>query len=108
MPGHQQIFRPRHINYLFGLICGDLGIGVSVGWWTGNHNRHHAHPNTEGADPEVMGVLAHSGNRARADRGIRRLIFRRQTWLFFPMVLLKAGGLHFASIWAVARWATTQ
>ncbi|MET9026292.1 acyl-CoA desaturase [Nocardia sp. NPDC004168] len=103
--GHRQIFAGRQANYLFGVIAGNLGIGVSIGWWVSNHNRHHAHPNTEGSDPDVMGVLAHSGDRARTGKGIRRLIFRYQAWLFFPMLLLEAGSLHYASVRAVLRWA---
>ncbi|MGW4718705.1 fatty acid desaturase, partial [Nocardia sp. NPDC004260] len=103
--GHRQIFAGRRANYLFGVIAGNLGIGVSIGWWVSNHNRHHAHPNTEGSDPDVMGVLAHSGDRARTGKGIRRLIFRYQALLFFPMLLLEAGSLHYASVRAVLRWA---
>lgn len=102
--GHKQIFASRRANYLYGMIVGNLGIGLSIGWWTSNHNRHHAHPNTEGADPDVMGILAHSGERARAGTGIRRLIFRYQAWLFFPMLLLEGGSLHYASVRAVFRW----
>ncbi|WP_338762243.1 acyl-CoA desaturase [Nocardia vulneris] len=102
--GHKQIFASRRANYVYGLIFGNLGIGVSIGWWTSNHNRHHAHPNTEDADPDIMGVLAHSGARARAERGWRRLIFRYQAWLFFPMLLLEGGSLHFASARAALRW----
>ena len=102
--GHRQIFGSRRANYLFGVIAGNLGIGLSIGWWVSNHNRHHAHPNTEGADPDVSGVLAHSGDRARTGRGIRRLIFRYQAWLFFPMLFLEAGSLHYASVRAVLRW----
>lgn len=103
--GHKQIFASRRANYVFGVLFGNLGIGLSIGWWTSNHNRHHAHPNTEGADPDIMGVLAHSGVRARAGRGFRRLIFRYQAWLFFPMLLLEAGSLHYSSVRAVLRWA---
>ncbi|WP_442799991.1 fatty acid desaturase family protein [Nocardia sp. NBC_01730] len=103
--GHRQIFGTRRANYLFGVIAGNLGIGLSIGWWTSNHNRHHAHPNTEGSDPDITGVLAHSGDRARTGKGIRRLIFRYQAWLFFPMLFLEAGSLHYASVRAVMRWA---
>ncbi|MFG3618463.1 fatty acid desaturase family protein [Nocardia sp. NPDC047654] len=102
--GHRQIFGTRRADYLYGVLFGNLGIGVSIGWWTSNHNRHHAHPNTEGADPDVMGVLAHSGDRAHAARGLRRLIFRNQAWLFFPMLLLEGWSLHYASARAVLRW----
>ncbi|MGO4647573.1 fatty acid desaturase [Nocardia sp. 2YAB30] len=101
--GHRQIFGTRRADYLFGLLFGNLGIGVSIGWWTSNHRRHHAHPNTEGADPDIMGVLAHSVGRARAGQGLRRLIFRYQGWLFFPMLLLEAGSLHYSSVRAIVR-----
>ncbi|WP_084529310.1 fatty acid desaturase family protein [Nocardia crassostreae] len=102
--GHRQIFRTRRANYLYGLFAGNLAIGLSIGWWTSNHNRHHAHPNTEGADPDISGILAHSGDRAATGKGWRRFIFRYQSWLFFPMLLLEAGSLHYASVRAVLSW----
>ncbi|WP_244976202.1 fatty acid desaturase family protein [Nocardia huaxiensis] len=102
--GHRQIFRTRRANHLYGLIAGNLAIGLSIGWWTSNHNRHHAHPNTEGADPDVSGILAHSAHRVATEKGWRRFIFRYQAWLFFPMLLLEAGSLHYSSARAVAKW----
>ncbi|MEC3955992.1 acyl-CoA desaturase [Nocardia sp. CDC153] len=102
--GHRQIFATRRANHRYGLLVGNLATGVSIGWWTSNHNRHHAHPNTEGADPDVSGILAHSGRRASAETGWRRFVFRYQAWLFFPMLLLEAGSLHFSSVRAVLTW----
>ncbi|MGI5218438.1 fatty acid desaturase family protein [Nocardia sp. CA-290969] len=101
--GHRQISGRRNTDYLLGLLFGNLAIGVSIGWWTSNHNRHHAHPNTEDADPDIMGVLAHSTLRARAGRGVRRLIFRYQGWLFFPLLLLEGWSLHFAGVRALVQ-----
>jgi fatty acid desaturase len=104
--GHRQVFRTRRANYALGVICGNLGIGLSYGWWTGKHNRHHAHPNTEGVDPDVMiGPLAFSGTRAQAGRGVQRLLFRYQAYLLVPMMFLEAAGLHTASIRALIRQA---
>src|SRR3954469_15894228 len=51
--GHRQIFRSRRANYLVGLFHANLAIGLSYGWWIDKHNRHHANPNTEGADPDI-------------------------------------------------------
>ena len=100
--GHQQIFRSRKANYLLGVACGNLGVGLSFGWWTSKHNRHHAHPNTEDADPDIMiGVLAFSGGQAHAARGVRRLVFRCQAFLLFPMMFLEAASLHGASLRSV-------
>ena len=96
--GHRQVFATRRANYVLGVLCGDLGIGLSYGWWTGKHSRHHAHPNTEGADPDVMiGPLAFSGTRAQAGRGVQRLLFRYQACLVVPMLFLEAGSLHVTS-----------
>jgi fatty acid desaturase len=102
--GHSQVFRSRRANVLLGVACGNLGTGLSHGWWTGKHNRHHAHPNTEGADPDIMiGVLAFSAARARAARGIQRLIFRYQAYLLIPMLFFEALSLHASSIRSVTR-----
>ena len=104
--GHQQVFRSRRANYVLGVSCSNLGTGLSYGWWTGKHNRHHAHPNTEGADPDIMiSVLAFSGGRALASRGIQRLAFRYQAYLLVPMLFFEAIGLHAASIRALTRRA---
>ena len=102
--GHRQVFASARSNYLLGIACGNLGVGLSYGWWVAKHNRHHAHPNTDGEDPDLaISVLAFTGGRARASRGLRRLIFRYQAWLLIPLLFLEAIGLHTASIRALAQ-----
>jgi fatty acid desaturase len=97
--GHSQVFRTRRANTVLGIACGNLGTGVSYDWWAGKHNRHHAHPNTEGADPDIMiSVLAFSGAQAQAGQGVQRLIFRYQAYLLVPMLFLEAVSLHASSI----------
>jgi len=97
--GHSQVFRTRRANAVLGIACGNLGAGVSYEWWTGKHNRHHAHPNTEGADPDIaIGALAFSPASAQAARGIQRLVFRYQAYLVIPMLFLEALSLHASSI----------
>ncbi len=39
--GHRQVFRSARANYLLGAACGNLGVGLSYGWWVSKHNRHH-------------------------------------------------------------------
>ncbi|HEY6792329.1 MAG TPA: acyl-CoA desaturase [Trebonia sp.] len=102
--GHSQVFRSRRANVVLGVACGNLGTGLSQSWWTGKHNRHHAHPNTEGADPDIaIGVLAFTTAKAQSGRGIQRLFFRYQAYLLIPMLFLEAGSLHASSIRSVAR-----
>ena len=57
------------------MLLGNLGIGLSYGWWVSKHNRHHAHPNTEGADPDITpGRLAFTAAQAGAGRGLARFM----------------------------------
>jgi fatty acid desaturase len=100
--GHRQIFSSRRASYVAGILIGNLGIGLGYGWWVSKHNRHHAHPNTEGADPDIApGALAFSASQASASRGAARLLYRYQAYLFFPMLLLEGVNLHVASIQAL-------
>jgi fatty acid desaturase len=71
--GHRQVFGTRRANYVAGVLLGNLGIGLSYGWWVDKHNRHHAHPNTEDADPGIsVGAFAFTAGQARASRGLAR------------------------------------
>jgi fatty acid desaturase len=103
--GHRQIFRSRRANYLVGLLHGNLAIGLSYGWWVDKHNRHHAHPNQEGKDPDVaIGALAFTTEQANAKSGrVTRFIARHQRYMFFPLLLLEAVQLHKSSVEAVFR-----
>jgi fatty acid desaturase len=110
--GHRQICAARRPSYILGLLLGNFGIGLSFGWWVAKHNRHHANPNTEGADPDVMlRALAMTPGQAAASRGVTSVVFRYQAFLFFPMLLGEAFSVHAASIRALSsrprrhRWA---
>jgi fatty acid desaturase len=101
--GHRQISGSARTSYLLGILLGNLGIGMSYGWWVGKHNRHHAHPNTEDADPDIMlSVLAFTAGQAGAGRGLFRILFRWQAYLFFPLLLGEAIGLRASSIRSLA------
>jgi len=102
--GHRQISGSRRVSRILGVLLGNLGVGLSYGWWVDKHNRHHAHPNTEGADPDIsMKVLAFTQTQARASRGLSRMVFRAQAYLFFPLLLGEAFSIHVASIRSLAR-----
>jgi len=97
--GHRQISGSRRASAILGILLGNLGTGLSYGWWVDKHYRHHAHPNTEGADPDIMmKVLAFTDAQARASRGLARIAFRYQAYLFFPLLLGEAFSVHVASI----------
>ncbi|TDB77861.1 acyl-CoA desaturase [Micromonospora sp. KC721] len=102
--GHRQIFRSRRANDVVGLVCGNLLTGISYGWWVEKHNRHHAHPNTEGHDPDIVNApLSFTPAQAAAQRGLGALFVRHQAMFFFPLLLLEGLHLHANSIRAVVR-----
>ena len=101
--GHRQISGSRRASRILGVLLGNLGIGLSYGWWVDKHNRHHVHPNTEGADPDIaMRVLAFTETQARNSRGWARVMFRYQAYLFFPMLIGEAFSVHVASVRSLA------
>jgi fatty acid desaturase len=102
--GHRQIFRSRRANQVIGLLHGNLAIGLAFGWWVDKHHRHHAHPNTDGLDPDISGEsIVFTKRQVRGRRGAGRLLARYQAQLFFPMLLLEAVSLHVASVQALRR-----
>jgi len=103
--GHRQIFRSRRANDLLGLFHANLAIGLSYGWWIDKHNRHHANPNTEGADPDIAVTgLAFSHGQAGGLRGFRATFVRLQGFLFVPLLTLEAMSLHLNSVQALFRF----
>ena len=100
--GHHQIFRSKRANDVIGRIHGNLLIGLSYGWWTTKHNRHHARPNQVGRDPDISGrAIAFTPAQARARHGVGSWLAGYQAWLFFPMLLLEGLHLHAAGVRAL-------
>jgi len=75
------------------LACGVVGISLS--WWTTKHSRHHANPNQLDHDPDIqVDTISFVEEDAAAATGLRRLVTRRQGWLFFPLLTLEGLNLH--------------
>src|SRR5215475_13096279 len=80
---HRQVFRTRRASQIAGLLAGNLGIGMSYGWWMDKHTRHHANPNHEQRDPDVLPeVLIWSTRQAWASSRIPRLLAGWQAYLY--------------------------
>jgi fatty acid desaturase len=100
--GHRQVSASRRANDIIGLLHAGLAIGLSFGWWVDKHNRHHAHPNQEGKDPDIEnGALAFTPGEGASWGPVARLFYRYQAYLFFPLLLLEAINLHVVSIRAL-------
>ncbi|MCP3425152.1 acyl-CoA desaturase [Rothia sp. AR01] len=92
---HKQIFSGNKLGDWFGLIVGNLFVGLSIGWWTNKHNRHHAAPNTVGKDPDIYDpVIAFTPEQAQARTGWSKKLTARQGYLFFPLLLLEGLNLY--------------
>jgi fatty acid desaturase len=101
---HKQVFRRRRPTEIAGMLVGNLGIGMSYGWWMDKHTRHHANPNHEELDPDVdPDIFVWSKGQAREARGVARFIGRYQAFLFFPMLTLEGLNLHVSGIRAVCK-----
>ncbi|MEW2157948.1 acyl-CoA desaturase [Streptomyces sp. NPDC007189] len=99
---HRQVFRRGRPSETWGRLFGNLGIGMSYGWWMNKHTRHHANPNHEDLDPDVApDILVWSSGQARESSGLARLIGGHQAWLFFPLLTLEGFNLHVASLRAL-------
>ena len=80
------------------------GIGMGYGWWQDKHTRHHANPNHEELDPDVIpDVLVWSEEPgARRQRGCPGLLGRYQAFLFFPLLTLEGFNLHVSGVRSLA------
>jgi fatty acid desaturase len=98
--GHNQVFRTRRRNRILGLTVGNALIGLSFGWWVPKHNAHHAHPNEMGRDPDIGEGAARASSDAPGNgRGpLASWLARWQAPLFFPLMLLRSGGMHVLGI----------
>ena len=101
---HRQVFRTRRASEIAGLAAGNLGMGMSYGWWMDKHTRHHANPNHEDHDPDVVpDVLVWSTRQAKVAKGAARVLGGYQAFLFFPLLTLEALSLCVNSFKALAR-----
>jgi fatty acid desaturase len=101
---HRQVFRTRRASEAAGLVAGNLGVGMSYGWWMDKHTRHHANPNHADLDPDVAPeLLIWSPDQATGRRGLLRFVNAYQAYLFFPLLTLLGLGLRRGSVRALVR-----
>ncbi len=100
---HRQILATGPANDRLARVLGAI-VGMSYSWWDSKHSRHHANPNRVGKDPDIeVDTISFLDEDAAQARGLRRLITRKQGWLFFPLLTLEGFNLHFLSFRHLAR-----
>ncbi|GGK02607.1 delta fatty acid desaturase [Pilimelia anulata] len=101
---HGQVFRTKRPGAFAGRLAGNLGVGMSYGWWTDKHTRHHNNPNHDDLDPDVAPeVLIWATESALGRRGLKGFVTRHQAGLFFPLLTLLAVDLKLSSVKALRR-----
>ncbi|GAA2339522.1 acyl-CoA desaturase [Dactylosporangium salmoneum] len=106
---HRQVFRTRRPSEFAGLLAGNVGIGMSYGWWMDKHTRHHNNPNHDDLDPDVAPeVLIWATESAAGRRGLAGFITRHQAALFFPLLTLLAIDLKVSSVKALRNGVTKR
>jgi fatty acid desaturase len=102
--GHRQICVRRSNNDAIGLVVANLFTGFSFGWWLTKHNRHHAHTNRPGKDPDMTaGALVYSPTQVVGRGWFGRLWASGQAVALVPLLFLEALNLHVASVTSLVR-----
>ncbi|MGN6445377.1 fatty acid desaturase family protein [Amnibacterium sp.] len=101
---HRQVFSSNARNAALSRWIGNLGVGLSYGWWMHKHSRHHANPNTMGKDGDIEpGALVFTPIDAASRTGLPGRLMRLQGWFFFPLLLLAGVDLHRNAVLAVIK-----
>ena len=96
---HQQVLSSSRGNAWFARVISTGVVGLSYGWWTHKHSRHHSAPNQIGRDPDIEpGALVFTPEDATRRSPLGRWFSAHQGALFFPYLLLEGLNLHVASV----------
>jgi fatty acid desaturase len=100
---HGQVPIGRRRRRILGLLCWNVLLGVSHGWWRDKHLRHHRDTHRPGHDPDLFPLFAHEVDAARAMTGPHRWFVAWQSWLFWPVTAFARAWFQWLSLCFVAR-----
>lgn len=90
-----------------GLLVGNILTGISMAWWTRNHNAHHLSCNSIEYDPDLQympiftltpklfnSLHSYFYDREMTFDAATRLLVRYQHWAFYPVMAVARINLH--------------
>jgi fatty acid desaturase len=108
---HRQVLASPRGNDRLALVLSNLVLGLSSGWWTRKHGRHHAGPNRRGADPDiapdVVVFTPEDGAAAQRQGGARAWFTAHQGRLLPLLLLLEGANLHRGAVVHLLRGGPT-
>lgn len=86
--GHRAIFKSSKYNDYFGHICSAV-VAIPYTNWKIRHNKHHASPNEEDADPDInFPFISFTTDRYRRKKGLEKILSKYQAYIYFPILTL--------------------
>jgi fatty acid desaturase len=103
---HLQVFRSTRLVNLFGLVLGNLLLGIGMGWWRESHNgAHHNNPNHFDLDPNIdFYVLAFTPEQGRRKPPALQWVIRHQARLITLFACLQIVSLHVQTVEFLNKW----
>jgi len=96
--GHRAVFRSTRNNNLLGLAT-TAAIGMVFPNWVQRHNLHHAHPNQQDLDPDIVVpfLVLNEADLAGKD-SVQRFFIRWQAYYYYPLGALVSFSNRLGSI----------
>ena len=92
---HRMIFKTERMNNFVGTLAATI-IFLNFNAWKRKHSAHHAHPNQEGADPDLdIPLISFTEARYATKEGIERALQGYQAILYTPMLCFLTYSLQF-------------
>lgn len=83
--GHRAIFNSVKNNDFVGIIFSTI-MAIPFSNWKSNHNAHHANPNTEDDDPDLIRpLISFSEEKYKSQKGIAKFLAKYQVWTYYPV-----------------------
>jgi len=86
--GHRAIFKTTENNDFIGHFLSFV-MAIPFSNWKTNHNAHHANPNTDDEDPDLIRpLISFNEKKYKAQKGIAKFLAKYQVYTYYPIGVL--------------------